>query len=136
MKYLSCKKIIFVFFLILFFYCSKSKEINIHQLSGYWKIDYIIQKNEKFIPKGDAALFDHYQLNFPKGVLNKVAYNIKNEFFTSNDAIHFKIEKLNKNYYINFKSKWDIWSTKVVLLDSQNLVLESGNREYYYKRPF
>ena len=115
--------------------CSYSKIIQIEQLSGYWEIDFISQKGENFIPKGKTLLFDHYQLKYPIGILNKVSPKLNGSLATSDDAISFSIEKINKNYYIRFKSSWDIWSRKICFLDSKSLILKNGERKFHYKRP-
>jgi hypothetical protein len=102
---------------------------------GYWEIEFITQENEKFSPKAQAPLYDHYQLNFPNGLLNKVAPLLDGSYSSSEDVTPFIIEKLNKNYYIRFQSRWDDWSRKIYYLDSQKLILENENRAYHYKRP-
>ena len=138
MKYLNYRMInsfCILLMILLLEDCSSSKKIQIEQLSGYWEIDFISQKGENFIPKGKTLLFDHYQLKYPKGILNKVATKLNGTLMTSDDAISFNVEKINKNYYIRFKSTWDIWSRKICFLDSQSLILKNGEREFHYKRP-
>ena len=76
-----------------------------------------------------------YKLVYPKGILNKVEPLLNGTYRSSQDAIYFEIEKINKKYYIRFKSRWDEWSRKINHLDSQKLILENGEREYHYKRP-
>ena len=115
--------------------CTPSSEVQINLLVGYWEIEFITQENEKFSPKAQAPLYDHYQLNFPNGLLNKVAPLLDGSYSSSEDVTPFIIEKLNKNYYIRFQSRWDDWSRKIYYLDSQKLILENENRAYHYKRP-
>ena len=115
--------------------CTPSSEVQINLLVGYWEIEFITQENEKFSPKAQAPLYDHYQLNFPNGLLNKVAPLLDGSYSSSENVTPFIIEKLNKNYYIRFQSRWDDWSRKIYYLDSQKLILENENRAYHYKRP-
>ena len=115
--------------------CTPSSEVQINLLVGYWEIEFITQENEKFSPKAQAPLYVHYQLNFPNGLLNKVAPLLDGSYSSSEDVTPFIIEKLNKNYYIRFQSRWDDWSRKIYYLDSQKLILENENRAYHYKRP-
>ncbi len=123
----------FIFSLILG--CTSSSKVQIDLLSGYWEIEFITQENEKFLPKAQAPLYDHYQVNFPKGLLNKVAPLLDGSYSSSDDVTPFTIEKLNQNYYIRFQSRWDDWSRKIYYLDSQKLILENDERAYHYKRP-
>ena len=51
------------------------------------------------------------------------------------DVTHFKIEKIDKKYYIKFKSRWYEWSKKISYLDSKKLILEHNKKSYNYKRP-
>ena len=115
--------------------CNNHNLIEIEKLSGYWEINFITQKKEKFKQKTNAPLYDHYKLVYPKGILNKVEPLLNGTYRSSQDAIYFEIEKINKKYYIRFKSRWDEWSRKINHLDSQKLILENGEREYHYKRP-
>ena len=115
--------------------CTPSSEVQINLLVRYWEIEFITQENEKFSPKAQAPLYDHYQLNFPNGLLNKVAPLLDGSYSSSEDVTPFIIEKLNKNYYIRFQSRWDDWSRKIYYLDSQKLILANENRAYHYKRP-
>ncbi len=120
---------------IFFLSCNDFKPVKIEKLSGYWEIDFITQQKEKFKQKNKATLYDHYQLNFPRGILKKVKPLLNGEYMSSQDAIYFEIEIIKKKYYIRFKSRWDEWSRKINHLDSQKLILENGEREYHYKRP-
>ena len=115
--------------------CTQSSEVQFNLLVGYWEIEFITQENEKFLPKAQAPLYDHYQLNFPNGLLNKVAPLLDGSYSSSEDVTPFIIEKLNENYYIRFQTRWDDWSRKIYYLDSQKLILENENRAYHYKRP-
>mgnify|MGYP000310992869 FL=1 len=74
-------------------------------------------------------------MKYPEGILNKVAPRVDGSFTSSEDAVPFQIEKLDKNYYIRFQSRWDEWSRKIIFLDSQKLILENNDRVFYYKRP-
>ena len=129
------KKIILQCLLIPFINWSSDEKVQISRLEGYWKIDFIYQDGEKFIPKGSKLIFDHYQMQYPKGLLNKVTLELNDSFSTSKDMIYLEIEKKNTKYYINYKSRWDEWKSKINFLDSQKLILEIGNRSFHYKRP-
>lgn len=115
--------------------CSISNSVEINKLSGYWEIDFITEKNEKFVPKGNPLIYDHYYLEYPKGVLNKVEFRFDGILSSSEDVIPFKIEKIDKKYYIKFKSRWYEWSKKISYLDSKKLILEHNKKSYNYKRP-
>lgn len=129
------RKLFIFLYCSLFFYCTVSPPIEIKQLSGYWEIEFITQEGETFIPKANAPLYDHYILDNDQGVLNKVASHFGGSFSTSKDITSFQIEKLDKNHYIRFKTRWDEWSQKINHLDSQKLILENNKRLYHYKRP-
>lgn len=138
MNYLSFKVFLNLFRIGICLFllgCSTSPVTEIKYLSGYWEIDFIRQKGEEFKPKASAPLYDHYQMKYPEGILNKVAPRVDGSFTSSEDAVPFQIEKLDKNYYIRFKSRWDEWSRKIIFLDSQKLILENNDRVFYYKRP-
>ena len=100
------------YLLILLINCS-SERIQIDKLEGYWEIEFIYQNGEKFIPKLSKSIFDHYQIQYPKGFLNKVTLELDDSFKTSNDKTSFEIEKNNDKYYINYKSRWDEWKSKI-----------------------
>tara|TARA_X000000368_G_scaffold390747_1_gene354207 strand:+ start:445 stop:795 length:351 start_codon:yes stop_codon:yes gene_type:complete len=104
-------------------------------LNGYWEIDHINRKKERFEPKGNAPLYDHYFLEYPNGILNKVEMRLDRIIYSSKDIANFKIEKLDKIYYIRFKSRWSEWSKKIKYLDSHKLILEHNKSTYHYKRP-
>ena len=65
------KKIAMQYLLILLINCS-SERVQIDKLEGYWKIEFVYQNGEKFTPKLSKSIFDHYQIQYPKGFLNKV----------------------------------------------------------------
>ena len=135
MRYSDFKnKIVMQLLLILSISCS-SEKIQIDKLEGYWKIEFIYQNGEKFSPKLSKSIFDHYQIQYPKGFLKKVTLELDDSFKISNDKISFEIEKNNDKYYINYKSRWDEWKSRINFLDSQKLILEIGNRTFHYKRP-
>ena len=104
-------------------------------MNGYWEIDYINQKKERFKPKGITPLYDHYLLEYPNGILNKVEIRFDRIIYSSKDIANFKIEKLDKIYYIRFKSRWSEWSKQINYLDNHKLILEHNKRTYHYKRP-
>ena len=135
MRYSDFKnKIVMQLLLILSISCS-SEEIQIDKLEGYWKIEFIYQNGEKFSPKLSKSIFDHYQIQYPKGFLKKVTLELDDSFKISNDKISFEIEKSENNYYINYKSRWDEWRSKINFLNSEKLIIEIGNKTYHYKRP-
>lgn len=135
MRYSDFKnKIVMQLLLILSISCS-SEKIQIDKLEGYWKIEFIYQNGEKFSPKLSKSIFDHYQIQYPKGFLKKVTLELDDSFKTSNDMISFEIEKSENNYYINYKSRWDKWRSKINFLNSEKLIIEIGNKTYHYKRP-
>ena len=135
MRYSDFKnKIVMQLLLILSISCS-SKKIQIDKLEGYWKIEFIYQNGEKFSPKLSKSIFDHYQIQYPKGFLKKVTLELDDSFKISNDKISFEIEKSKNNYYINYKSRWDEWRSKINFLNSEKLIIEIGNKTYHYKRP-
>lgn len=104
-------------------------------MNGYWEIDHINQRKEKFEPKGKTPLYDHYFLEYPNGILNKVEMRLDRIIYSSKDIANFKIEKLDKIFYIRFKSRWSEWSKQINHLDSHKLILEHNERTYHYKRP-
>ena len=135
MRYSDFKnKIVMQLLLILSISCS-SEKIQIDKLEGYWKIDFIYQSGEKFSPKLSKSIFDHYQIQYPKGFLKKVTLELDDSFKISNDKISFEIEKSKNNYYINYKSRWHEWRSKINFLNSEKLIIEIGNKTYHYKRP-
>ena len=135
MRYSDFKnKIVMQLLLILSISCS-SEKIQIDKLEGYWKIEFIYQNGEKFSPKLSKSIFDHYQIQYPKGFLKKVTLELDDSFKISNDKISFEIEKSENNYHINYKSRWDEWRSKINFLNSEKLIIEIGNKTYHYKRP-
>ena len=135
MRYSDFKKKIAIQYLLIFLINCSSERVQIDKLEGYWKIEFVYQNGEKFIPKLSKSIFDHYQIQYPKGFLNKVTLELDDSFKTSNDKTSFEIEKNNDKYYLNYKSRWDEWKSRIKFLDSQKLILEIGNRTFYYKRP-
>ena len=135
MRYSDFKKKIAIQYLLIFLINCSSERVQIDKLEGYWEIEFIYQNGEKFIPKLSNSIFDHYQIQYPKGFLNKVSLEVDESFRTSDDKTSFEIEKNNDKYYINYKSRWDEWKSRINFLDSQKLILEIGNRTFHYKRP-
>ena len=136
MRYSDCKKkLILQCLSIIFISCLSTEKVQIDRLHGYWEIEFIYQDGEKFIPKVSKIIFDHYQIQYPKGYLNKVTLELNDSFNTSKDMTFFEIENKNAKYYINYKSRWDEWKSKINFLDSQKLILEIGKRTFHYKRP-
>ena len=135
MRYSDFKKKIAIQYLLIFLINCSSERVQIDKLEGYWEIEFIYQNGEKFIPKLSKSIFDHYQIQYPKGFLSKVTLELDDSFKTSNDKTSFEIEKNNDKYYINYKSRWDEWKSRINFLDSQKLILEIGNRTFHYKRP-
>lgn len=127
--------LLFYFSFLSFFSCISFHSIEIQKLNGYWEIDHINRKKERFKPKGNAPLYDHYFLEYPNGILNKVEMRLDRIIYSSKDIANFKIEKLDKIYYIRFKSRWSEWSKKIKYLDSHKLILEHNKSTYHYKRP-
>ena len=115
--------------------CSINERIQIESLNGYWEIEFVYQNGEKFFPKISQPTFDHYQIEYPKGFLNKVTLELNGSYKTSKDKTFFEIEKKQEKYYINYKSRWDEWKFRINFLDSQKLILENANRAFHYKRP-
>ena len=135
MRYSDFKKKIAIQYLLIFLINCSSERVQIDKLEGYWEIEFIYQNGEKFIPKLSKSIFDHYQIQYPKGFLNKVTLELDDSFKTSNDKTSFEIEKNNGKYYLNYKSRWDEWKSRIKFLDSQKLIIEIGNRTFHYKRP-
>ena len=135
MRYSDFKKKIAMQYLLILLVNCYSERVQIDKLEGYWEIEFINQNGEKFIPKLSNSIFDHYQIQYPKGFLNKVTLELDDSFKTSNDKTSFEIEKNNDKYYLNYKSRWDEWKSRINFLDSQKLILEIGNRTFHYKRP-
>ena len=135
MRYSDFKKKIAIQYLLIFLINCSSERVQIDKLEGYSEIEFIYQNGEKFIPKLSNSIFDHYQIQYPKGFLNKVSLEVDESFRTSDDKTSFEIEKNNDKYYINYKSRWDEWKSRINFLDSQKLILEIGNRTFHYKRP-
>lgn len=137
MKYSDYKMKAVVLCLLFIFIvnCSINERIQIERLNGYWEIEFVYQNGEKFFPKVSQPTFDHYQIEYPKGFLNKVTLELNGSYKTSKDKTFFEIEKNQEKYYINYKSRWDEWKFKINFLDSTKLILENAKRTFHYKRP-
>lgn len=107
---------------------------DLNLLNGYWNIDYISHKNETFNPKGAAKLFDYYEVNDRKGVRKKVQPSLNNKFLVTEDLNYFKVIFDHKSCYLNFKTTWDQWKEKIVLLTEDELILEHQEKRYHYKK--
>lgn len=107
---------------------------NLDLLSGYWRIDFITQKNETFRPRGMTKLLDYYALEKNNGVRKKVKPLINNNFQITNDQNLFTIVYDGKHYSIQFETQWDQWSEKIIKLDKSELVLEHQEKRYHYVR--
>ena len=118
----------------LFINCNSSKKIDTTLLNGYWKIDFVSQKNETFKLKGGALLLDYYYLNENIGWRKKVRPLINNNFETSNDTTFFKLKTLEKNSFLFFETNWHNWEEMIVDLDSVSLILEIQDKTYHYQK--
>ena len=113
---------------------TKFVKSNLDLLSGYWRIDFITQKNETFRPRGMTKLLDYYALEKNNGVRKKVKPLINNNFQITNDQNPFTIVYDGKDYSIQFETQWDQWSEKIIKLDKSELVLEHQEKRYHYVR--
>jgi len=118
----------------LFINCNSSKKIDTTLLNGYWKIDFVSQKNETFKLKGGALLLDYYYLNENIGWRKKVRPLINSNFETSNDTTFFKLKTLEKNSFLFFETNWHNWEEMIVELDSVSLILEIQDKTYHYQK--
>jgi len=118
----------------LFINCNSSKKIDTTLLNGYWKIDFVSQKNETFKLKGGALLLDYYYLNENIGWRKKVRPLINNNFETSNDTTFFKLKTLEKNSFLFFETNWHNWEEMIVELDSVSLILKIQDKTYHYQK--
>ena len=134
MKFLNYNLLKTLLSLLLFLGCTNAK-INSKFLNGYWKIDYVMHKGEKFIPESVNLLYDYYFFKENKGIYKKASPLINGTFETSLDQTSFTLVEENNNTYIKFLTRWDQWSKKISHLDSVSLVLEHDQRQFYYKRP-
>jgi len=130
-----------------FFYCfffvfiinsnrciSNSSKINLELLNGYWKINFITQKNETFRPNGLAKLVDHYSLENKNGIRKKAQPLIENKFIVTEDESPFKIVNKENDYFIEFETKWYKWREKIIKLSESELILEHQEKKYHYER--
>ena len=130
-----------------FFYCflfvfifnsngciSNSSKINLELLNGYWKINFITQKNETFRPNGLAKLVDHYSLENKNGIRKKAQPLIENKFIVTEDESPFKIVDKENDYFIEFETKWYKWREKIIKLSESELILEHQEKKYHYTR--
>lgn len=103
-------------------------------LTGYWRIDFITQKNETFHPNGTTKLLDYYSLEKNNGIRKKVEPSINNNFIITEDQNPFKIVDNGKDYFIQFETRWDQWKEKIIKLNKSELVLEHKEKRYHYIR--
>tara|TARA_B110000444_G_scaffold261540_1_gene314908 strand:- start:16523 stop:16933 length:411 start_codon:yes stop_codon:yes gene_type:complete len=131
------QKLNFFFQILLFLLltnCDVSKKINIVDLNGYWKIDFVSKQNEIFRLKGGSFLLDYYYTDGNFGWRKKVAPSINDIFETSNDTTFFKIKSNDKNSFLFFKTKWHNWNEMIVKVDSVSLILKIKDKKYHYKK--
>ena len=107
---------------------------NVGLLAGYWRIDFITQKNETFRPKGITRLLDYYSIEKNNGVRKKVEPLINNNFIITEDQNSFTIIDNGKDYFIQFETRWDQWREKIIKLNKSELVLEHQEKRYHYVR--
>ena len=130
----------FFYCLILFFTFNSngcirnSSKINLELLNGYWRINFITQKNETFRPNGLTKLVDHYSLENKNGIRKKAQPLIENKFIVTEDGSPFKIVNIENDYFIEFETKWYQWQEKIVKLNKAELILEHQEKRYHYKR--
>ena len=130
-----------------FFYCflfvftinsngciSNSSKIILELLNGYWKINFITQKNETFRPNGLAKLVDHYSVENKNGIRKKAQPLIENKFIVTEDESPFKIVNKENDYFIEFETKWYKWREKIIKLSKSELILEHQEKKYHYTR--
>ena len=106
----------------------------IELLNGYWRIDFISQKNETFRPEGITKLLDYYSLEKNIGVRKKVEPLINNNFIITEDRNPFRIVYNGKDYFLQFETRWDQWREKIIKLNKSELVLEHQEKKYHYIR--
>ena len=106
----------------------------IELLNGYWRIDFISQKNETFRPEGITKLLDYYSLEKNIGVRKKVEPLINNNFIITEDRNSFRIVYNGKDYFLQFETRWDQWREKIIKLNKSELVLEHQEKKYHYIR--
>ncbi|MAM16738.1 MAG: hypothetical protein CMC10_05535 [Flavobacteriaceae bacterium] len=113
---------------------SNSSKINLELLNGYWKINFITQKNETFRPNGLAKLVDHYSVEKKNGIRKKAQPLIENKFIVTEDESPFKIVNKENDYFIEFETKWYKWREKIIKLSESELILEHQEKKYHYTR--
>ncbi|MAM16402.1 MAG: hypothetical protein CMC10_03800 [Flavobacteriaceae bacterium] len=113
---------------------SNSSKINLELLNGYWKINFITQKNETFRPNGLAKLVDHYSVEKKNGIRKKAQPLIENKFIVTEDESPFKIVNKENDYFIEFETKWYKWREKIIKLSKSELILEHQEKKYHYTR--
>ena len=70
---------------------SRPEKTDVGLLAGYWRIDFIKQKNETFHPKGMNRLLDYYFIEKNNGIRKKVEPSINNNFIITEDQNPFTI---------------------------------------------
>ena len=126
-----------IFYILSFFFkssCTSIKKINPTLLNGYWKIDFVSQKNDVFKLKEDAVLLDYYFLDKNTGWRKKIRPLINNHFETSTDTIFFEVINREQESLLFFKTKWHDWNEMIIALDSISLILKIQDKMYHYKR--
>ena len=126
----------FIFILLFFEIGCNSRLVKpeIEFLNGYWRIDFISQKNETFRPEGITKLLDYYSLEKNIGVRKKVEPLINNNFIITEDQNPFRIVDNGKDYFLQFETRWDQWREKIIKLNKSELVLEHQEKKYHYIR--
>ena len=126
----------FIFILLFFEIGCNSRLVKpeIELLNGYWRIDFISQKNETFRPEGITKLLDYYSLEKNIGVRKKVEPLINNNFIITEDQNPFRIVDNGKDYFLQFETRWDQWREKIIKLNKSELVLEHQEKKYHYIR--
>ena len=125
----------FIIICLFFIGCkSNVSESDLKFINGYWKINYIKQKNEVFSPRGDAKILDYYVLDDRNGFRKKVQPTFKNNFLITDDQNNFSIIVVNNNYFIQFETKWHKWKEKIIKLNEKELILEHFGKKYFYQR--
>ena len=132
MKFFYC--LLFVFIINSNGCISNSSKINLELLNGYWKINFITQKNETFRPNGLAKLVDHYSVEKKNGIRKKAQPMIENKFIVTEDESPFKIVNKENDYFIEFETKWYKWREKIIKLSESELILEHQEKKYHYTR--
>tara|TARA_Y100001980_G_C14397012_1_gene194396 strand:+ start:320 stop:736 length:417 start_codon:yes stop_codon:yes gene_type:complete len=132
MKFFYC--LLFVFIINSNGCISNSSKINLELLNGYWKINFITQKNETFRPDGLAKLVDHYSVQNKNGIRKKAQPLIENKFIVTEDESPFKIVNKENDYFIEFETKWYKWREKIIKLSESELILEHQEKKYHYTR--